>query len=74
MKCVPSYASKKTADLKLPPIVPQHKRKKPNIPDTTSRWIGWKSSTKLEIYGKYPKSRGQCGILNLLNWPEESHP
>ncbi|XP_052057847.1 uncharacterized protein C20orf85-like [Mytilus californianus] len=76
LKTRPSYMNKTTADLKLPPIL-HHLKRTTSIPETTSRLIGWKAGNqkcKLEIYGKYPKSRGQNGILNLLKWPQESHP
>ena len=68
----------KSGGIKLPPI--KRRRPKPGFPVTTSRQIGWKSakeSSQLEIYGRYgpgPRSRGQCGILKLLKWPQESAP
>ncbi|KAJ8308164.1 hypothetical protein KUTeg_013038 [Tegillarca granosa] len=63
--------------VKLPPIT-NKKPTKLGFPATTNQQIGWiasKPDQQLEVYGRYgPKSRGQCGILKLLSWPQESAP
>ncbi|XP_060081622.1 uncharacterized protein C20orf85 homolog [Ylistrum balloti] len=59
---------------KLPPIN-KPKGRQLDFPVTTTQQIGWKVTKpedQLEIYG--PDSRGQCGILRLLRWPQESAP
>ncbi|XP_033736266.1 uncharacterized protein C20orf85 homolog [Pecten maximus] len=59
---------------KLPPINKPRNRQL-DFPVTTTQQIGWKVTKpdhQLEKYG--PDSKGQCGILRLLRWPQESAP
>jgi hypothetical protein len=63
--------------LQPPPITPIEKYIKigqsPAYPDTSTGFVGWRSTKgdcSLEIYGSYAKGKG--GLIKQLNWPHEA--